>query len=67
MEENKLRPVYVLRTPQMLGRYKKHLENNKGNTAFFFTSPAIREWKYWRLIKNDFPYDVLAKKHLNCM
>lgn len=63
MEENKIRPVYVLRTPQMLGRYRKHLKTNSGNIAFFLTNPSICEWKHWRLIKNDFPYDVLAKKH----
>ena len=63
MEENKFRDVYVLRTPQMLGRYRKYKKENNSDVSFFFTSPAIKEWKHWRLIKNDFPYDVLARKH----
>ncbi len=63
MTDSNLRNVFVLRTPEMLAEYAKHMEKNKGSMAFFFSSPAIKSWEHWRLIKNDFPYDVLAGKH----
>ena len=63
MIDSNLRNIFVLRTPQMLEEYAKHVKKNKGSMAFFFSSPAIKSWEYWRLIKNDFPYDVLAGKH----
>ena len=63
MEERKLKNVHVLRTIHMREEYQRKLNETKGNPAFFFTSNAIKKWVYWRVINNDFPYDILAKKH----
>lgn len=26
-------------------------------------APTIEEWKYWKIIKNEYPYDLVAEKH----
>jgi len=52
----------ILRTEKTLNDYQKLL--SKGlNYDFFFNSPAIIEYNYWRLIKNKFPYDAVASEH----
>lgn len=63
MEEVNFRNVSVLRDSYMLNKYRKHIEKNGGDMSFFFTSPSVKEWEHWRMIENDFPYNVLTKKH----
>ncbi len=37
--------------------------NSPKTVDFLGTAPAIAEWTYWKLIENQFPYDVIAEKH----
>lgn len=50
-----------LRTP----RDEKHytLAKKKGITRPLLEEPRIREWRYWALIHNEFPYSAAFKVH----
>ena len=54
------RNVFVksaLRTDKTQQRYKD------GAKSSFSRIPSKEEWKYWRLVTNEFPYDVIASEH----
>jgi len=48
-----------LRTKETKARYAAAPKSGD----FFLNDPAIAEYEYWRIIKNSFPYDVVADKH----
>lgn len=53
----------VLRSSKVQKQYRtRHKKQGGFNPEFFETKPG-KEYKYWRLIENDFPYDRVAKKH----
>ena len=52
------------RTQKSIDAYKKVRDTASEQTySFFSDAPAITEYKYWRLLKNNFPYDAIASKH----
>ena len=57
------RYVSSLRTPEMYRKYCEGMEKNNEGTKFFATAPAIKEFKYWKIIANDYPYDKIAEVH----
>ena len=55
----------VLRTSKVLKLYKVRRKElgKKISEVDLLLSPHIKEWDYWVLIKNKFPYDKIAKQH----
>jgi diadenosine tetraphosphate (Ap4A) HIT family hydrolase len=49
----------VLRSEECIKLYK---ENYKEGVSLL-SLPCIKQWNYWRLIKNDYPYDKIAESH----
>lgn len=43
------------------GEFLYQRAKSKKKTKPLNEVPAISEWKYWRLINNDFPYDAVYK------
>ncbi len=47
-------------------RYKKWSKDNKGaskNPLQHLIEKPIKEFKYWLIIENEFPYDAIAELH----
>lgn len=42
--------------------YEKYVSSVK-DPNFFENEPSIHHFVHWRIIKNQFPYDVIAKTH----
>lgn len=38
-------------------------DNSLKSSSFIEKSATLREFKYWRVIANDFPYDAVATTH----
>lgn len=57
----------TLRSGEVLERYKKHRKSlGAGLKVVDLASlPSILEWKFWRMVANEFPYDKIAERH--CM
>ena len=55
-----------LRTDQTHSDYitSRSKRKRRGETDCVLCSePSIREFSYWRIVPNDFPYDVIAETH----
>ena len=52
------------RTPQNQTEYKelRKTQKEEGHCALC-EKPPMKEYEYWKIIKNDFPYDRIAKTH----
>lgn len=55
----------VLRTPETLVIYKarRRALGDSLKKVDLTQLPFIREWEFWVLVENEFPYDKIAKKH----
>lgn len=51
----------TLRTDATEQRYQE--AKKAGLTQPLIDVPALMEWKYWKLIKNDFPHDLIHSDH----
>ncbi|MEX0672626.1 MAG: hypothetical protein WD175_01030 [Candidatus Paceibacterota bacterium] len=60
----KERPRTVVRSQAMYDKYVQYKETAPEGCPLCKADP-IKEYKYWKLIPNDFPYDVIAQEH--CM
>jgi diadenosine tetraphosphate (Ap4A) HIT family hydrolase len=49
----------TLRSPEMHERYLTYPKDPN----FMNTANSIRDFNYWRIIENKFPYDTIAKTH----
>jgi diadenosine tetraphosphate (Ap4A) HIT family hydrolase len=53
-----------LRTPESQDHYLKLIDEGILNgSCVLCTKPAIKEFEYWKILPNDFPYDRIAKVH----
>lgn len=52
----------LLRTEKTAVLYHDNPARTEGS-CFICEAPIIRGWKYWNIIKNDFPYDAIATEH----
>ena len=52
-----------LRTSETFDKYMKH-KKLKNKPCFFCFSKTVRIFKFWKLKKNDFPYDKIAREHV---
>ncbi len=57
--------IELLRSAKVIKNYKKRLKEIKSGAFIFdfLKLPKIKKWDHWILIKNEFPYDKIAKKH----
>lgn len=51
----------MLRTKACQKRYDDYL--SAGGSLDFTDSYILREFEFWRVIRNDFPYDAVAAEH----
>lgn len=58
---NKTLPT--LRTRKTENKYRKHREKMDLNKCPLCNKKSIKIFKYWKIMKNDFPYDRIAKIH----
>jgi hypothetical protein len=55
------REMTSLRTPQLEALYRKVLRDNKGRALADL--PAKKTYKYWKIVRNEFPYDAFFQEH----
>jgi len=53
---------YRVRSKETSDRYRAWRKQNPEIDSLFHKE-KIKNWEYWYLSKNDFPYDLLAEKH----
>lgn len=53
----------VLRSKECIEKYKARKIERKGEEVDLMDIPSSKEWKYWRLVVNEFPYDLITSKH----
>jgi diadenosine tetraphosphate (Ap4A) HIT family hydrolase len=52
-----------LRTKKTFKIYKKHLKNGKDKGCPLCKREPLKAFRYWKIIKNRFPYDRIASVH----
>lgn len=53
-----------LRTPEGKKRYQEYMQNTPtSDTCVLCDKPTIREFEYWKITGNAFPYDLIAQSH----
>lgn len=54
----------VLRSPEVIARYKARKQEVKNaGPKDMRDFPIIKMWRYWILVENEFPYDLIAESH----
>lgn len=54
----------TMRTPQTEAAYKAYIdEGGLAAGCVLCAKPALKEFRSWKIIKNDFPYDKIAMQH----
>lgn len=54
----------TLRTPAVAAKYREYRSEQTTSTICpLCERPAEKSFNYWKIIHNEFPYDLLAKKH----
>ena len=55
---------HTLRTPETQKRYMEYLENEyDGHCIYCSKDHLVKEYDYWIIIENEFPYDKVWGKH----
>jgi len=53
-----------LRTPEGKRRYQEYLSANPATgSCALCEKVALKEFEYWKIIENSFPYDLIAQTH----
>jgi hypothetical protein len=52
-----------LRTPETDARYEAYRQNKKPGECYLCSATALKEFEFWRLLPNQFPYDRIFKTH----
>ena len=55
--------MFTLRLPESEAKYQAEREARTAGRCPMCEAPVIEEWKYWKIIKNEYPYDLVAEKH----
>jgi diadenosine tetraphosphate (Ap4A) HIT family hydrolase len=53
----------TLRTTESQEVYENYAKNNKDDGCALCLKASLRDFNYWRIVKNDFPYDKIAEIH----
>ncbi|MDO8520976.1 MAG: hypothetical protein Q7S52_02575 [bacterium] len=52
-----------LRKPETEARYEEHRRNKKHGECYLCRADSLKEFEFWRLLPNEFPYDRIVKTH----
>ena len=54
----------LLRSKEMAEKYRQHKDSGAmDDICVLCKAESIKEFIYWKIINNNFPYDLLAKQH----
>ncbi len=53
----------LLRTDEMEDKYRDYRAQMKDVACFLCTAKPLKEFKYWKILLNNFPYDKIAETH----
>ena len=53
----------TLRKPKTEEVYQKFMKKHVDKCLFCREEGILKEFKFWRVRKNDYPYDKIARKH----
>ena len=59
----KLLMTRTLRKPETEARYVEHQRNKKSGDCYLCRAKSFREFEFWRLLPNEYPYDRIVKTH----
>ncbi|MEK7118211.1 MAG: hypothetical protein AAB869_01230 [Patescibacteria group bacterium] len=52
-----------LRKPETEARYEEHKRNKKPGDCYLCRAVALKEFQFWRLLPNEYPYNRITKTH----
>ena len=52
-----------LRKPETEARYSEYRKNRKPSDCYLCRASSIKEFEFWRLLPNEYPYDRIVKTH----
>jgi len=55
--------MVLLRTETMMTRYREHQKLHSGGGCALCHKEALRSFKKWKILDNDFPYDLITSEH----
>jgi hypothetical protein len=53
----------TLRTAETEARYKDYRKNKNIDDCYLCRATALKEFTFWRILPNTFPYDCITKTH----
>ena len=53
----------MLRSIETQKKYKEHIKNGGLKECPLCTKSSIKDFEYFRVVKNKFPYDIIAEKN----
>ena len=51
------------RSPKVEAQYREYLHDNADGVCALCTKSASQSFAHWKIISNDFPYDLIAETH----
>lgn len=55
--------MFTLRKQESEAKYQSEREARIAGRCPMCDALTIEDWKYWKIIKNEYPYDLVAEKH----
>ncbi len=52
-----------LRKPDTEQRYEEYRKNKAPDECYLCRATALKDFEFWRLLPNEFPYDRIVKTH----
>ncbi len=52
-----------LRSPETAESYRKYLKSEPGGSCSLCEKVPIKEFAFWKIVENSFPYDKISKTH----
>ncbi|OGZ08203.1 MAG: hypothetical protein A3C93_00960 [Candidatus Lloydbacteria bacterium RIFCSPHIGHO2_02_FULL_54_17] len=52
-----------LRKPETAARYEEYRKKREPDVCYLCRAASIKEFTYWRLLPNEYPYDRITKTH----
>ena len=54
--------IKTLRKPETLFKYEERIKAGTLPKCFFCSAKSLKEYKYWKVVENEFPYDEIASE-----
>src|SRR4051812_45342033 len=52
-----------LRSKELTEKYHEHMDQHKDSCPLCLAVDEIKDYTYWKILPNHFPYDLFAKVH----